>query len=87
MSDLSELQQKVFKAWAGMDRDFSIISFATTANRSGVDMKHIRRTVRALARKGYLEFCQSAWSDEGEMCGAGYGLTDKGEKYWRDETE
>lgn len=78
---MSPREAKVMTAWIGADRDFGFYSFKGTAAHSGVELKHIRRTVRALARAGYLEFCRGLRSEDGEPGGAGYGLTDKGREY------
>lgn len=75
---LSKTELSVFRAWEGTDADYGYLSFKGTAKRSGVELHKIRRTVRAIARKGLLEFSAGLWTDDGEMAGAGYGLTKAG---------
>lgn len=43
-----------------------------------LDPSLIRRTVRALARKGFTAYAKGLTNDEGEMRGAGYGITPNG---------
>ena len=52
--------------------------FAAIGHKSGLDRHLVRRTVRALARKGLLEYERSLWNEDGEMVGSGYGLTAQG---------
>jgi hypothetical protein len=40
----------------------------------------IRRTVRALARKGLTGYEKALMTEDGEMAGAGYGITVEGRK-------
>jgi hypothetical protein len=75
-------EAKCFEAWRDLDPDFSVLSFGSIATRSGCPREKVRRAVRALARKGLVIFCQSAWSDDGLPCGAGYGLTPAGVEHF-----
>ena len=65
----------------GIDTDFCVMSFATLASRSGLDRKLIRRTVRALARKGFAQYERGCWTDDGDMAGSGYRCTTEGYAY------
>ena len=56
--------------------DFGFISFAQIAAESGLDPKIVRRTVRSLKRKGFAEFSNGLWSEDGEPRGSGYRATD-----------
>lgn len=75
---LNGYEAQAFTGWKDCDRDFSVLSFAGVAKESGLDRSKVRRAVRGLARKGLVEFVQVSWTDDGEMHGAGYGLTDAG---------
>lgn len=76
--NLQGYEAKAFTAWLDCSEDFSVLSFDTIAGRAGIDRSKVRRAVRALARKGLVEFHRVSWTDDGEMCGAGYGLTKLG---------
>lgn len=75
---LTEAQRKVLTAWENTDEDFDVLSFDDIAKRSNVARASIRRLVRDMARRGYTHYVRSAWTDDGDMCGAGYGLTPAG---------
>lgn len=78
---LSKAETEVFKAWDGVPHDFGYLSFRSAAERSGVEHCKIRRAVRAISRKGLLQFEKGLWNDDGSLYGAGYGLTDAGREY------
>jgi hypothetical protein len=78
---LSDNQALAMTAWIGLPVDFPILSFKTVGARSGLDQHLVRRTVRAIARKGLLKFARCSWSDDGEMMGAGYEPTTLGWEY------
>lgn len=75
---VSERELKALRALVevfGYDQDY--LSFKGIAARSGLDLRHVRRSVRALARKGFAVYAKGLWSDEGPA-GAGYGATSDG---------
>ena len=75
---LSKIEAEIFSAWEDVEVGFGF-GFSEAAKRSGVEEHRIRRAVRALARKGALEFCRTLFDEnDGEMCGAGYVLTEAG---------
>lgn len=84
---LSATEAKVLVAW----RDCAVgygFPFKVAAKRSGVDEHKIRRAVRALARKGAVEFERSLWDEcDGGMIGAGYVLTKVGSDYLDSQEE
>lgn len=45
---------------------------------TGLPRDEVRRRVRALARKGLLQYERGLWTDDGEMAGSGYSITEKG---------
>lgn len=81
MSELTANQAKAMKAWEDTCEDFDVLSFDTISRRSGLPRYLVRRTVRAMARKGFTRFCFGCWTDDGTPAGSGYGLTDKGRAY------
>lgn len=54
------------------------LSFASLSEESGVERRHIRRTVRALARKGLAKYGRGLFNEDGEVCGSGYCCTKLG---------
>jgi hypothetical protein len=58
--------------------DYGYMSFAMIHHRSGLPRDLVRRTVRALARKGLAEFSSGLWNDNGEPAGSGYKITAAG---------
>jgi hypothetical protein len=73
----SENERKTLLAWAGSSEEDNVLPFAAVARRAEINPGSVRRFVRALARKGALEFCRMSWNDEGP-CGAGYKPTAAG---------
>lgn len=85
MSDLSAILQRLtkreaatLKAWDGVPEEHCL-PFKAVARRSGQPLEGIRRTVRALARKGTVRYERGLWTDEGEPAGSGYGVTPLGQ--------
>lgn len=84
---MSPNQTKALKAMAeaySNSPEFSYMSFSKIALRSGLAPDLIRRTVRAVARKGFAEYQSGLWSDDGEPRGAGYRITNAGMKALED---
>lgn len=77
---LSERERKALEALAdaGGSEDCGYLGFKAIAQRSGLDPLHVRRTVRALARKGLAKYGKGLWTDDGELAGAGYCATERG---------
>jgi len=84
---LSSNEAEAMSAWIGASGDFGILSFKAVAVRCSLGPHLVRRTVRALARKGLLVFARCSWSDDGEMMGAGYEPTAEGWRYLDAATE
>ena len=78
---LSKNQSIVIRAWQDMDPDFDGLNFSNIEKRVVIPAGLVRRTVRALARKGLLQFHRCLWDDDGNLRGAGYGLTDEGREF------
>jgi DNA-binding IscR family transcriptional regulator len=75
---LTQNQKTAFKAWFDADHDFGVLSFNTIALRSGLPRNLVRRTVRALARRGLTQYERGCWTMDGEPAGSGYRLTEYG---------
>jgi predicted transcriptional regulator len=74
---LTDNEITALSAWRGSNEENNVLSFAAVAQRSAIPQGSVRRFVRALARKGALQFCRMSWNDEGP-CGAGYMPTKAG---------
>jgi hypothetical protein len=75
---LSEIETDVLSAWESVYVGFGF-GFAVAAERCATPRHQIRRAVRALARKGALEYCRCLWDDDdGTPKGGGYTLTELG---------
>lgn len=77
ITQLSKRELMALRAFAGVENGYCL-SFSGVAGRSELDPKHVRRTVRALARKGLAQYEKGLWSEDGEVAGSGYGLTKQG---------
>ncbi|MEH2517528.1 DNA-binding Lrp family transcriptional regulator [Bradyrhizobium sp. AZCC 1610] len=75
---VSERELKALRALAQVfEYDGNHLSFRGIAQRSGLDLRHVRRSVRALARKGFALYGKGLWDEEGPR-GAGYRATHDG---------
>lgn len=74
----SKTEEMVLIAWDNCDPDYGYFSFSLIATKSGVEKHRIRRAVRALSRKGFLQFAKGLTDEDGEFRGSGYGLTQDG---------
>jgi DNA-binding MurR/RpiR family transcriptional regulator len=74
---LSERERAVLEVLvdAGGEDDFGYLSFRGIAARGNIDLSTVRRSVRALARKGFAQFEKGLWSDDGTPRGSGYCAT------------
>ena len=59
-------------------RSFAGIAQALEIYGLDWDRARIRRACRSLARKGLAEYMRGLWTEDGEMAGAGYGITKAG---------
>lgn len=75
---VSERERVLLVSMADSYEDESYFNFAALSHRTGVELQHIRRTVRALARKGLAVYGKGLWTGDGEMAGAGYSITKAG---------
>jgi Mn-dependent DtxR family transcriptional regulator len=74
---ISGREMQALNALAGIDEDH-YLNFKAIARRSKLDPSYVRRSVRALARKGLAEYGKGLWTDEGELAGSGYRATAAG---------
>lgn len=74
---ISEREMKALNALAGTGEEY-YLNFKSVARRSGLDPQHVRRSVRALARKGLAEYGRGLWTEDGELAGSGYRATPAG---------
>ncbi len=52
--------------------------FASIMSRTGLDRASVRNACRVLKRRGYTDFKAGLWTEEGDLAGAGYRITDAG---------
>ncbi len=78
---LSPTEYLVLLSFDDCDEERGFFSFSGISERSGVELRKIRRTARALARKGHLQYARVLWNEDGEMRGSGYGLTRAGREH------
>lgn len=57
------------------------IYFRTIVEKTGMELKDVRRSVRALARKGFAEFTRGLFDDDGMVAGSGYCCTREGAEF------
>lgn len=50
-------------------------NFATLMERTGMTRSQVRRSCRALKRKGLADYQSGLWYDDGAPAGAGYAIT------------
>lgn len=63
------------------DTDFGYLSFRAIMFETGLSRSDVRRSVRALARKGMAKFSNGLFTEDGEMAGSGYCATEIGYKW------
>lgn len=55
--------------------------FRIIASQTGFDIKTTRKNVRSLREKGFAEYSRGLMTEDGEVAGAGYIITEKGKEY------
>jgi hypothetical protein len=75
--ELSKNQVAIVKALVEHDSDY-VLTFDHIAADTGIKRSTVRLVVRALARVGVTEYVRGVMTDEGEVCGSGYRLTESG---------
>jgi hypothetical protein len=87
VSKLTQNEAMALRAWIDTDEDFDVLSFAAIHRRSQLPKHLVRRTVRAMGRKGVTQFVRGCWNEDGEPTGSGYGLTETGRALMREIPE
>ncbi|MEH0291811.1 hypothetical protein V6R98_02190 [Agrobacterium sp. CCNWLW71] len=83
LASLSKRQRDIVTALYPLDPDFAV-TFNWISIESGIHNDETARNItRALARKGITEHVRGLMTDEGEVCGSGYRLTDMGRQMVR----
>lgn len=72
---LTEDERRVLGALAHASEDFGCFGFHPLSQATGIPVPQVRAACRSLTDKKLAEFHQTLWSEDGEMCGAGYGAT------------
>ena len=62
------------------------IYFIAIAKETGLSLHQVRRSVRALSRKGLAELNRGLFTDDGMIAGSGYGVTPAGRSWVRRAT-
>lgn len=75
---LTEDEMTVLRAWKRDDPEFSGRSFKDVASEIDMDATLVPQIVRSLARKGMTKFSRGMWTEDGQMYGSGYALTEAG---------
>ena len=61
--------------------DFGCLPFKPISNRTGLDVKVVRRACRSLTRKGLAAYERGLWTEDGQPAGSGYRATRDGVEY------
>lgn len=75
---LTANETEALRGLVGTDRHERFRTFGGVSSHCELPKHLIRRTVRALARKGLAIYEKGLWSDDGMPAGAGYALTQAG---------
>lgn len=61
--------------------------FKTISKASGLDRKEARRIVRHLARNNLAEYAKGLVTEDGELAGAGYRITEAGRERLKNDQQ
>ncbi len=61
------------------------VGFDPMVRETGMHRAEVRRIVRHLSRRGYAEFWRGLCTDEGELAGSGYCITEAGRRALEDQ--
>lgn len=56
------------------------VPFQTLIDDTGLDRSTVRRSCRYLTRIGLAEYHRGLWTEDGELGGAGYCISEKGQR-------
>lgn len=62
------------------------VGFNPIVKRLEMQRSDVRRIVRHLARKGLAEYWRGLWSDDGQVAGAGYCVTEAGQSALQEQS-
>jgi hypothetical protein len=71
-------EHSILKALSRGCEDLGYFSFKSLSRSTGLDRRQVRLDVRRLARKGFAQYGKGLWTDDGDLAGAGYAITDAG---------
>jgi RIO-like serine/threonine protein kinase len=71
-------EQKILNALGDCCDDFSYMNFDSLSRRTRIERRQVSIDVRRMARKGLTQYGKGLWTDDGEMAGSGYAITDAG---------
>lgn len=78
---LNPHEQRVLRVLGHFYGDFGFLGFSAIASRTRLNRKQVRRTCRALRRKGLADYCRGLFTENGEVAGSGYGCTQEGAEF------
>lgn len=76
--NLTDDEKRVLGVLANASEDFGCYAFDPIYRATGIPIPRVRAACRSLTDKRLCEFHQTLWTEDGEMCGAGYGATKAG---------
>jgi hypothetical protein len=68
-------REDILQFLAGSSDDYGYTFTGIMSGTGITDRARVRRACRVLARRGYAVYVRGLWSEDGEPCGAGYGIT------------
>lgn len=79
-TSMSDMQRKCLDALASVTRSGGewCASFQRIQDATELSRTHVKRSIRALARKGLAEFHKGLCNEDGEFTGAGYCISAAG---------
>lgn len=83
MVKLTNNERACMEAWRYEQYGWDYMSFAAIDERCTLPKHLIRRTTRQLSRKGLVELA-NRFTDDGMVCGRGYGTTPEGRTYLKE---
>lgn len=79
LPNVNELEKEVLALLAGTTRtDGEMCVGFKYLSDEGTDIKTVRRACRSLRRKGLAEYYRGLMTEDGEVAGSGYCITDLG---------
>lgn len=76
--ELTDDEKRVLGALGNAPEDFGCFPFHPLSQATGIPIPRVRAACRSLTDKRLVQFYQTLFSEDGEMCGAGYGAIKSG---------